>query len=773
MEYQVKYIGSMYSREGVIYTAEIMELTDEAPTVEELRFPGDEPIVIDREEKGKEEPIQGSICTLKVISPGDRTYENLYTITPGKIALRLKRDGKVWWIGCLDPEFYEEPYISLGDYEVSMTFSDFGILKRKKMSLGGSIREMLVYVFGSCGLGELPIETSLVTTTLEDGQTNVIDGLSVERENWTDEDGEDCTMEDALKSILQSLSLKMIQRGGKIWVYDLNGLYTLGESRQVKWMSDDQILGVDKVVNKVKVTFSPYCQSKVSTDMAYTDTPRKNCLREMDIPKTSYNYNLEVKNYEVGKLFFTYWNSDNENQPNTLKSYHSFTMFLGRKGVGIGISALDEHALLYHIDPIYDGEEEDGIVVACPYIGAIQGDGTHTDATKWYAETWLHAVDGATRPCWMLDWPWLITWHDIAIQPLHAAEAEKLRLKLNVSLLISTRYNPFVDPEEGYGNGFNNNAKDEDVVMACMEVNITAIDSNGQQAQIFNGPFLRHEKDISGSCKGWETYNSTTSGDDAHLTFYNASDKDGSVMNQWTKCRQPSSCWYETRNKAMSMLDDGMYIDYPVSTDESKIVAIRIKVRPGMMLFKKGFSQATDDLNHLSTAANMTKVDHFNVKWMLLKDFGLSVVSSRDKMEELDSDDVTYYGYANKEAADDLEIDTMTGTLEDIVVTSKGTFRKTADGSFVQRLQRSGRTDTAEQLLIGTLQSQFCDRRTKLSGTEEETGEGLKAITEAAQGDKRFVLLGETIDVKEDLNNVSMAELRPDEHEINSETEAS
>ena len=128
MEYQVKYIGSMYSREGVIYTAEIMELTDEAPTVEELRFPGDEPIVIDREEKGKEEPIQGSICTLKVISPGDRTYENLYTITPGKIALRLKRDGKVWWIGCLDPEFYEEPYISLGDYEVSMTFSDFGIL---------------------------------------------------------------------------------------------------------------------------------------------------------------------------------------------------------------------------------------------------------------------------------------------------------------------------------------------------------------------------------------------------------------------------------------------------------------------------------------------------------------------------------------------------------------------------------------------------------------------------------------------------------------------
>jgi hypothetical protein len=256
-------------------------------------------------------------------------------------------------------------------------------------------------------------------------------------------------------------------------------------------------------------------------------------------------------------------------------------------------------------------------------------------------------------------------------------------------------------------------------------------------------------------------------------TDYNATDKDGSIMNQWICCRQPSSCWYEERNKAMSLLDDGMYIDYPVSTDIAKVVAIRVKVRPGFMLFKKGFSQSTDDLNHLATAENATQYDHFNVKWMLLKDFVVTVVSSKEKMAELKSDDVIYYGYANKQAADDLELNTTCGTLENAIVTSKGTFRKSSDGSFVTSLKRAGRTDTAEQLLIGTLQSQFCSRRTKLSGTEEETGEGLKAITEVAQKDKKFVVLSETTDIAQDLNSLSVVELRPDEHELDSETEES
>jgi hypothetical protein len=427
MSYQIRYNGFFYSREGILYSAEILQQSDDTFVVEELSFAGEEPLIIERSEKGKEEPIQSSTATLKIISPGDRTYQDLYTITPGAIALRIKRDGVLWWMGCLDPEFYEEPYISAGDYEVSLTFSDFGILKRLKMTTGGSIREMLETIFSASGLSLLTINTTLVTTTLPDG-TGVIDGLSVERKNWTDEDGEDCSMEEALSSILQALALRITQRAGEIYIYDLNGLYTLGVTRQITWMGDDQVMGVDKVVNKVKVTFSPYCEAKVSTDMAYTDTPRANAIREIDgFPAIGFNWNLVVPDYEEGKLFFTYWNSDNANETTTLKSYHSFTMYLGRKGIGIGIAALDERCYLYHIEPIYDGSESSGIVVSCPFIGAKKGDGVHTDATKYYAETFLHAINGVTRPCWMLDYPYLITFKDIPLQPLYATEVGPTR----------------------------------------------------------------------------------------------------------------------------------------------------------------------------------------------------------------------------------------------------------------------------------------------------------------------------------------------------------
>ena len=74
----VIHTGSFLSRAGVRWRVDIWEegYTDhQAATLVpgELSFPADEPLVIEWDEKDKEEVVCGSSCTVRVISPGDRT----------------------------------------------------------------------------------------------------------------------------------------------------------------------------------------------------------------------------------------------------------------------------------------------------------------------------------------------------------------------------------------------------------------------------------------------------------------------------------------------------------------------------------------------------------------------------------------------------------------------------------------------------------------------------------------------------------------------------
>ena len=80
-------------------------------------------------------------------------------------------------------------------------------------------------------------------------------------------------------------------------------------------------------------------------------------------------------------------------------------------------------------------------------------------------------------------------------------------------------------------------------------------------------------------------------------------------------------------------------------------------------------------------------------------------------------------------------------------------------------LTRNGRTTQAEQLLIGTLYSQFADRKTKLTGTAKIDIGGLKTYSEYMQQNKRFVMLGDVQNVATDESEITIVELRPDEYE--------
>ena len=86
-----------------------------------------------------------------------------------------------------------------------------------------------------------------------------------------------------------------------------------------------------------------------------------------------------------------------------------------------------------------------------------------------------------------------------------------------------------------------------------------------------------------------------------------------------------------------------------------------------------------------------------------------------------------------------------------------------------RQFTRAGRTTQAEDLLIGTLYSQYAQRRTTLSGEAQLMYDPIAVYTEANQDDKLFMATEDVQDVRMDCSDAVYVEIRPDEYKRNNE----
>ena len=219
MMYEI-HIGEFVSRcDDTRWKVTILQDLEAAPeAVGELEFPGEEPLTIEWPETSKEEVICGSTATLKIISPGDRTYAGLYTIKAGSIGIRIEREGQLYWMGTLDPEFYEEPYTSNEDYEVELTFSDFGIFERLQYNLVGmqALSSILADALRRSYIKDNVNQDWISTKLSPNGANITLADLCVRSENFIDEDGVICNMQEVIEGVLQPLGLRLVQRNGSV-----------------------------------------------------------------------------------------------------------------------------------------------------------------------------------------------------------------------------------------------------------------------------------------------------------------------------------------------------------------------------------------------------------------------------------------------------------------------------------------------------------------------------------------------------------------------------
>lgn len=762
----LRYKGEFLSRASVVWRVEILQESAQAySSVGDLDFDADDALEIDWGQNPKEQVICGSTATVRIISPGDRTYEDLYTITPGAIRMDVYRNNALYWSGAMDPEFYEEPYEQASGYVVALTFSDFGILDRLKYDLAGmqSVYAVVQHSIAKSGMNTAIDRNHISTRLTKDGVKLDLTELLVRSDNFFDEDGEALSLKEVLEGVLQPLALKIIQRAGKVYVYDLNALYAVESQEEAYWTSDSQTMGADKVYNNVKITWSPYVQKDSMGSKECWDMPTDPNLTALRKPN-----GLE---HGDATLFSYFVSPDPIDWKDT--SAAGFTIWLSEKGKNAEI--LDERARYFKIVPQFDGSESEG--VALKWTGAqllgIQNSNDPEEHISYVKpiyhglsapEIFMNGTASANPPVFRMP--------AITIAP--ADEPEKLAMSVKMDVMVSYKFNPFEDIGDKVALGepslvpnwhikWEENWKyfgnllyvpvaikfqpegSTDIYRWCNQ-NVLDTDINVSPLLRLSQTYGHWLKEVNGNTSemGW-------------LCYYNVDDREESTpVGTWATNRPAINPYtIPGMEYALKKADCGQIIPYPpVGQTGGKMW---IEVLSGSWLAAKGGHNMLALWEHnLALPGEST--------WVLCQLPEIKILNNTWFARELESEDVEYSAEINADAKDDLELDTICGTSADGVPAARGAYFSASDGRQVKTLSRAGRTSQAEDLLIGTLFSQYGQRHTTLSGEMSIASGGLTTYTEANQEGKRFLLSGDVQNVIQDTSDATLIELRPDEY---------
>ena len=763
MAQYLRYSGEFLSSKNVVWKVGISQEADEAfPATGVLDFPADEPLVIEWKHTDKHEVLCGSTATLTVVSPGDRTYEDLYTISPGSIRLDVLRNGILYWSGTLDPEFYEEPYAYGKEYEVTLTFSDFGILERLKYNLSGmrTLKEVLLNALGRSRMNYTKVDEHLISTSLsKEGQPMGLADLMVRSDNFYDEDSEACNLKEVLEDILQPLSLRMVQRNGKIWVYDLNGLYAGAERKAAEWCGEDQTMGTDVVYNNAQITWSTYAQNG---NLAVKDCWTK----DVDARLTAMNM-LDGRTKD-GSTYYSYHYSTNlRDWIDTTDS--GFTFWVNKEGSGA--SGLMDGVKFFKMVPQNDGTEGEGIALYyTTYCGIKEGGSSNWSAslkrsTFGITPNVMKGTLAATGPAlFRTDGVWL--------PPID--NADSFRVKICMEMLMDPRFNPYEQAtklidgvnQKDWENSWNSRGNfvyvpvtvkyqpdDSDKVYCWTNRDVVSIKVDNPVTTL--GATLGHWVE----CTGMDEDSPKTWG---YLCYYNAEDHaEQSGVVGWKKNCPAINPHTKDLVTALAKTNDGQLVPYPKVGSGGGTLWVEVR--------SKGWIISDGGRNLSATEVIDTLGLWGKYSWLLVKLPEVEILNSAQFSTKIDTDDVEYSAYINASAKEDIKIDVVCGTSTSGAETARGAYFASATGKLIRTLSRGGRTTQAEELLIGTLYSQYSERRTRLLGTTGILSDGICLYTEVCQSGKCFICLHDVQNVIADESDMEIVELRPDEYKSDKE----
>lgn len=760
-----RYEGSFISVGGIVNRVELWQESETEYEVGELEFPADTPLIIEWGEQGKEEVLLGSSATLKIISPGDRSYLDLYTVGYGKIRMDVYRDNQIYWRGCIDPEFYEEPYERLDNYDVTLTFSDFGVLDRLPfdMPVGFvSIADILTAAFAKtqCVDGDsLWLSTADVGTTYNLG-LSILTNAYLRTDNFYKEDGEAEPWATVVKGILQPLAVRVTQYRSRTYYYDFHTLINLADPpasllpmlpyhRPIVWSADKQTLSIDKTYNNIKITFSPYAQaSNLLPDECWSDdieTSRSTTFINDASGKTVgdaviWTYPLKNEAPSFSTPGWTLW---------TAYACKNVTLAGGRK--------------VFKIVPQYDGSDAQGVVAYWngfyKYTRQVGNQTVYNFGRQDYGwnpiDRWNYVPDME-----------LFTTPHVLVPP--QSEESPMQMRLSMEVLVDCRINPFEDPF-GYVTGGDSNCKagmerfNARAQFLYIPVKLRFKPFNSDVVYTYdNSNIIAHGANVT-------SYNQTMAGswvvDDGSkfcwLAYYLADAGErqkGTALCKWVKNRQAVDVHGERLDTLLTNIEDGQYIPYiDLAILRGGEVWIEVMGR-GWKVARYDATMGSEDHNHFTDlVAN-------NVTFAMCKLPSLELLNNDIFDQDLADNDVVYSAEVNPDAQEELKLDTICGTYTAGVPAARGTYY-TGLGMQITKMLRAGRLAAAEELLCGTLYSQYAERHVCLSGECEIGAVRGLSFTEQNQPGKKFICVSECQMLREDVMDAKFIEYTQDEYD--------
>ena len=703
----VMYRGSFLSKRGVTWNVEILK-EGFAGQVTELTFPADTPLEFNWAETDKLEPVQASSATLKIVSETDRQFVGLYTVAVGDVRMDVYRKNALYWSGNLDTELYEEPYSAANGYDVTLTFSDFACLDRFNWNETGfmSVYDIIADCLRLTGINYSDIIAHISTSTSVYSDPLDLTRVNVLQDDFYDEDGEGMTAREVLEAVLKPFAMRIIQKGGKIYIYDLNALHS-ENATQVTWDDTDAALSVDVIYNNVKVTFSPYAdakmmEGKVEKDDSLTSETGGSLIR-MDYHRNKYGSLDSLEGFRI-------------HINDTLKS-----------------NMIKDAAIkFFQVCRIWSGEEANGII-ATLRVGDYSVD---SGLTRQVLKTPKDCGTIATgvRTSGIITCPKAY----LGYTSIHRTE---YKLRINLSVLIDTRYNPYEDGGDD-NEGGNYGALKNWCNYGYVPIRLTLQSADGnalyhyENYQIVDSGSYSHdgkERWVAGAGEWGQAY----------LGYYDRGDlKSSSGFGGW-KTNKPIIGYYRgDLPESWKIFPDGEYISLPP-------VGGYLVLEIGEGFHQFDYGREVKDI-------------YSKTRWIAYKEPSITLCSRNYK--EVESKDLEDSAWLNRAAKEELSIDTILGTMTKRHGTpnAKG---QLFDSSFniYYEFSRAGVTDRLERLLIGTVYSQYASRHVVLSGTAVLVPD-FGVLSDAATPGK-FIMLGENQDCIEDTSDIVMAEFSEDNYE--------
>ncbi len=742
-----RYEGSFLTIKGEVVTCQIwQEASNAYPEIGDLDFAGDNPVVIEWHERAKHEPLCGSSATVILVSPGDRTYYDLFTVRPGTIRMDILCGGVLYWSGTLDPEIAEEPYTDGANYYVSLVFSDFGILKRLKYNLTGmqDFQAILTDALTRSKINYGSFSSVDVSTRI--GQLQVTpERIQVLSDNFYDEEGSPMSLYEVLEGIMQPLGLRLIQHGGSIVLYDLNGIYDNQTAQQITWASNDQALSVDKVYNEVKVTFSPYVKDKLFPEFEYTGSKSLSDVQ-----------NAAGGASESSSIFYPDYNTGGDETDQSFALVWSNT---DAKGLAGKLAS----AKYFRMIPILGGKDMSG--VALWFYTQRQRRSTISPDSRIGAASCPEASAG------------VLSTEATYVPQLNQTDADKCLIRLRQGILFDTRYNPFTDATQYNEKWAYNEIQDKKEVGARVRLISVPVKveirsaPNGSVIYHYSNKAYRQSVDTGYTNPGSGIWATGAAADDDCELFYEypyKEDANGPVSN-----RQSRNVVRKALSAALEAADPGEYIPYPPVAGYLVVTLLAgvkfysfDQIHDKWYIVRPGSGNNYCDPSYYTSLAEMDSNRYF--RWILFEAPELDVVKS-DLTGSIDNDDIEYSGTINPEAEESLEISEICGTMSPVSPAARGLLFD-QDGVILAELTRAGRTTTPEQLLIGTMLSHHADRMDVLSGTAELWGRGFTLLTDAAlpadptQPRKKLLPVSIVERLREEEMNIRAVETVPDDY---------